>query len=205
MNVPPTILLVEDNALLAAGVRSNLEFEGYEVLVCDTGREGLRLAYETCPALIILDVLLPDTDGFRVLRELRDHGISTPVLMLTALGEEADKVRGFRFGADDYVTKPFGLMELMARVAALLRRAQGNSVPPALPDTAGAGEPSASVQFGPIAVDVATRTVTRDGTVVPLRPREFDLLLALLRRDGRLVSRETLLREVWGYGDQVQS
>lgn len=205
MSPAPTILLVEDNALLAAGVRSNLEFEGYEVLVCDTGREGLRLAYEACPALIILDVLLPDTDGFRVLRELRDHGISTPVLMLTALGEEADKVRGFRFGADDYVTKPFGLMELMARVAALLRRAQGTPAPATLPDTATAAELSAAVHIGPLAVDVATRTVTRDGTVVPLRPREFDLLLALLRRDGRLVSRDTLLREVWGYGDQVQS
>jgi len=205
MSAAPTILLVEDNALLAAGVRSNLEYEGYQVLVCDTGREGLRLAFEACPALIILDVLLPDTDGFRVLRELRDHGLSTPVLMLTALGEEADKVRGFRFGADDYVTKPFGLMELMARVAALLRRAQHLPLQPSTADASTASVTQPSVQLGDIAVDVATRTVTRAGAVVPLRPREFDLLLALLRREGRLVSRETLLREVWGYGERVQS
>ncbi|MBL0939903.1 MAG: response regulator transcription factor [Gemmatimonadaceae bacterium] len=190
-----TILVIEDNALMAAGIRSNLEFEGYTVLLADTGEEGLRLALEAKPSLVILDVMLPDTDGFRVLRELRERGHNVPVLMLTALGEEADKVRGFRFGADDYVTKPFGLMELLARVAALLRRAQRDSTPVA----------SEQHQFGSVQVDIATRTVTRRGAEVALRPREFDLLAALLRRRGSLLSRDTLLREVWGYGDQVVS
>ena len=118
------ILVIEDNALLAAGVRSNLEFEGYQVEVAGTGGEGLRLAHDRTFALVVLDLMLPDIDGFRVLRELREHGVETPVLILTALGDETDKVRGFRFGADDYVTKPFGLMEFLARVEALLRRSR---------------------------------------------------------------------------------
>lgn len=191
-----TILLIEDNALMAAGIRSNLEFEGYAVVTADTGAEGLRLAREAAPTLVILDVMLPDTDGYRVLRDLRDRGDHVPVLMLTALGEEADKVRGFRFGADDYVTKPFGLMELLARVAALLRRTQQGAL---------SGLDAARHTFGDVRVDIATRTVTRRGAAVALRPREFDLLAALLRRRGTLLSRETLLREVWGYGEQVVS
>src|SRR5262245_56560369 len=118
----PHVLVIEDNALLAAGLRNNLEFEGYAAEVASTGREGLRLARQRNASLIVLDLMLPDMDGFRVLRELRDRGVDTPVLILTAMGEEADKVRGFRFGADDYVTKPFSLIELLARVSALLRR-----------------------------------------------------------------------------------
>lgn len=189
------ILVVEDNLPLATGIRSNLEYEGYAVTVAATGREGLRLAQQGNYALILLDLMLPDIDGFRVLREAREAGIDTPVLILTALGDEADKVRGFRFGADDYVTKPFGLMELLARVEALLRRAR--SAPPRSPPPV--------VRFGTVEVDCSARTVWRDGTVVALRPREFDLLLALIRREQRLVSRDVLLREVWGYGDDVQS
>lgn len=189
------ILVIEDNLPLATGIRSNLEFEGYAVTVAATGREGLRLAQQGSYALILLDLMLPDIDGFRVLREARDAGIDTPVLILTALGDEADKVRGFRFGADDYVTKPFGLMELLARVEALLRRARPapHRTPPTL------------VRFGRVEVDCGARTVSRDGQVVALRPREFELLLALIRREQRLVSRDVLLREVWGYGDDVQS
>lgn len=190
-----SILVVEDNPLLAAGIRSNLEYEGYEVTVVGTGRDGLRLAKDGAFSLILLDLMLPDIDGFRVLREAREDGVETPVLILTALGEEADKVRGFRFGADDYVTKPFGLMELMARVAALLRRHR----------TAPARSPDLVVRFGNVEVDCTTRVVVRDGDAVSLRPKEFDLLLALVRREQRVVSREALLREVWGYGDDVQS
>lgn len=189
------ILVIEDNAQLAAGICSNLEFEGYAVTVAGTGREGLRLAQQGSFALILLDLMLPDFDGFRVLREARDAGIDTPVLILTALGDEADKVRGFRFGADDYVTKPFGLMELLARVDALLRRSRTARPPVA----------TAPVMFGDIEVHCGTREVTRAGTVVPLRPKEFDLLLALIRREQRLVSRDVLLREVWGYGSDVVS
>lgn len=188
-----SILVIEDNALLAAGVRSNLEFEGYAVRVAATGEEGLRLARAKRDALIVLDLMLPDLDGFRVLRELRERGVDTPVLILTARGDEADKVRGFRFGADDYVTKPFGLMEFLARVEALLRRQRVTT--PAV----------VNEQLGPFTIDLALRTVQRDGLEILLRPKEFDLLAALLRRDGHVASREELLKEVWGYGEAVVS
>jgi DNA-binding response OmpR family regulator len=193
--VSDAILVIEDNPLLAAGIRSNLEYEGYEVTVAASGRDGLRLATAGRFSLILLDLMLPDIDGFRVLRDARDAGVETPVLVLTALGDEADKVRGFRFGADDYVTKPFGLMELLARVEALLRRSRATRRP----------ADAACVHFGDVIVDCAARTVARGGEPVSLRPREFDLLLALIRREQRLVSRETLLREVWGYGTDVMS
>lgn len=189
------ILVIEDNALLAAGVRSNLEFEGYQVEVASTGGEGLRLAHDRAFALVVLDLMLPDMDGFRVLRELREQGVETPVLILTALGDEADKVRGFRFGADDYVTKPFGLMEFLARVEALLRRSRPTPAA-ALPLT---------FRFGAVIIDTTTRAVTQNGAPVTLRPREYDLLVALARREGAIASREDLLREVWGYDDSVVS
>lgn len=189
------ILLVEDNASLARGLCSNLEFEGHVVQVADTATEGLQLALAATVDLIILDLMLPDGDGYRVLRELREAGQETPVLILSALGEEADKVRGFRFGADDYVTKPFGLLELIARVDALLRRARPREAPPS---------PS-RVTSGELAIDIPDRRVTRRGREVMLRPREFDLLVALVRRRGELVSRVDLLRDVWGYDDTVVS
>ncbi len=190
-----TILVVEDDERLASGLRSNLEFEGYRVVVAGTAPEGLTLARDESPDLVLLDLMLPDADGYRVLRDLRDRGDDVPVLVLTALGEEADKVRGFRFGADDYVTKPFGLMELLARVDALLRRAR----------RAGSGDGRREQRFGDVTVDVATRTVRREGHDVALRPKEFDLLCALLRRQGELATRMDLLREVWGYDDSVMS
>jgi DNA-binding response OmpR family regulator len=192
-----SILLIEDNESLARGLRGNLEFEGYDVLVAHDAAAGLRLARERHPHLILLDLMLPDQNGFRVLRELRAAGSTTPVLVLTALGEEADKVRGFRFGADDYVTKPFGIMELLARIDALLRRsALGGTAP---------DENDRPVVFDGIRIDPATRTVTRRGAAVQLRPKEFELLLALVRRNGRVVSRTDLLKEVWGYDDSVMS
>ena len=189
------ILLVEDNESLARGLRNNLEFEGHVVEVAGTATEGLQRARAVPVDLIILDLMLPDGDGYKVLRELREAGQETPVLILSALGEEADKVRGFRFGADDYVTKPFGLLELIARVDALLRRARPREAPP---------QPS-RVTSGDLAIDIADRRVTRRGREVMLRPREFDLLVALVRRRGELVSRVDLLRDVWGYDDTVVS
>ena len=195
----PVVLLIEDNEKLARGLQSNLEFEGYEVLAASDGATGLELARERRPDIIVLDLMLPDTDGYRVLRTLRDDGNTTPVLVLTALGEEADKVRGFRFGADDYVTKPFGLMELLARIDALLRRAsRPNGDAPKPSATAPAG-------FGDVRVDMARHTVTRQGTTVALRPKEYDLLVALLRRNGQVATRLELLKEVWGYDDSVMS
>ena len=190
------ILVVEDNPDLAYGLRNNLEIEGYEVDVAIDGEERLRRARdpsETEPDLVPLDLMLPKLDGFRVLRELRVGGVDIPVLVLTARGEEADVVRALRLGADDYVTKPFGLLELLARVEALLRRAAKGEAPDEL-----------RVQrFGDIKVDLAARTATRGGEAVSLTPKEFDLLVALLHRDGAVATRVDLIQEVWGYPASV--
>jgi DNA-binding response OmpR family regulator len=187
--------VVEDHDRLASGLRANLELEGHQVEVAGDAATGLGRARAFRPDLVILDLMLPDQSGYRVLRELRESGDQTPVLILTALGDEAEKVRGFRLGADDYVTKPFGLLELLARVEALLRRAGRNDGPP---------RPT-EYRFGEIAVYPGTRTVTRGGELVPLRPRELDLLLALLRHNGDAVARADLLTEVWGYHEEVES
>jgi DNA-binding response OmpR family regulator len=190
----PRILVVEDNPDLAFGLRNNLEIEGFEVLLAEDGLTGLAMARDSSPDVIILDLMLPGIDGYKVLRTLRDEGRETPVLILTAKGEEADKVRGFRLGADDYVTKPFGVLELMARVQALLRRS-GHAAEPT----------EASVKFGDVAVHPASRVVTRKEEAVELTPMEFELLLALLRRRGAVATRTELLREVWGYHAAVVS
>ena len=192
------VLVIEDNPDLAFGLRNNLEIEGYDVEVAGDGPRGLAQARAVPrPDLVILDLMLPGMDGYRVLRTLREDGYEMPVLILTARGEEADKVRGFRFGADDYVTKPFGVLELLARVEALLRRA----APRGQPDAAA---PSAE-RFGEVEVDIATRTVRREGQLVALTPMEFDLLVALIRRRGAVASRHELLREVWGHRAAVVS
>lgn len=196
------ILLVEDNAALAQGLKSNLEFEGYEVVVAATARDALAAVSADASSrngvafdLVVLDLMLPDADGYRVLRTLRESGDATPVLILTALGEEADKVRGFRFGADDYVTKPFGLLELLARVDALLRRSR----------RAVAHEADGVVTFGDARVDLRARQATRRGRPVALRPKEFELFAALVSREGKVATRHELLREVWGYDPEVVS
>ena len=194
------VLVVEDNRNLATGLRNNLEVEGYTVDVALDGEEALTSVRGEAPGLIILDLMLPGAlDGYRVLRTLREEGYGMPVIILTARGEEVEKVRGFRLGADDYVTKPFGLMELLARVAAHLRRhaetraGQEN------------GSSNRTYSFGDITVDAATRAIQRSGIPVALRPKEIDLLLALLRRRGRIATRTELLREVWGYDPAVVS
>jgi DNA-binding response OmpR family regulator len=193
------VVVVEDNPDLAFGLRNNLEIEGYDVEVAGDGIAGLQTVRTVEPDLVILDLMLPGLDGFRVLRALREEGRDMPVLILTAKGEEADKVRGLHLGADDYVTKPFGVLELLARVKALLRRAAPRS------DEQGAAAGTGSWHFGDVEVGVATRTVTRDGHPVALAPLEFELLLALLRRGGGIATREELLREVWGYDSEVVS
>jgi DNA-binding response OmpR family regulator len=191
---PRRVLLIEDNEKLALGLRHNLEFEGYQVRSAADAATGLAAAHAEPFDLVILDLMLPDMNGYRVLEQLREEGNAAPVLILTALGEEADKVRGFRLGADDYVTKPFGLMELMARVDALIRRAQRTT------STA-----PAPLRIGEVTVNPTTRTVHRNGDVVPLRPKEFELLVALLRRNGAVATRQELLTEVWGYDESVMS
>lgn len=189
------VLIVEDNPDLAFGLRNNLEIEGYEVAVAEDGPTGLARALEWKPDLVILDIMLPGMDGHRVLRTLRDARFTAPVLMLTARGEESDKVRGLRSGADDYVTKPFGVLELLARVEALLRRTRGG----------GAGANGAPEGFGGVRVDRAARAVTRQGALVQLAPMEYDLLIALLDRHGAVVSRNELMRKVWGYDESIVS
>ena len=194
------ILIVEDNRNLASGLQHNLEMEGHVVELAYDGASGLRRASEPGVDLIILDLMIPKPDGYQILRTLREAGNETPIIILTARGEEADKVRGFRLGADDYVTKPFGLLELLARVDAIRRRIR-------LGRGASAAEPPVEqvVSFGDVRIDVATRSVFRDGEAVSLRPMEFDLLIALARRRGEVVSRIDLLEEVWGYGTDVVS
>ncbi|MDQ3697802.1 MAG: response regulator transcription factor [Gemmatimonadota bacterium] len=190
------ILIVEDNPDLAFGLRATLEIEGYAVEVAGDGHRGVEQARALRPDLIILDLMLPGMDGYKVLRVLRESGQETPILILTAKGEEADKVLGFRLGGDDYVTKPFGRLELIARVGALLRRA-GNGPP---------RSPTAAVErFGDVEVHPASRSVFLRGQPVQLTPKEFDLLVALIRRRGAIASRLDLLKEVWGHQAEVMT
>lgn len=190
------ILIVEDNPDLAFGLRNNLEIEGYEIDTAEDGLSGLSRIRTWKPDLVILDLMMPGLDGYRVLRTLREEGNTTPVLILSAKGEEADKVRGFRLGADDFVTKPFSLLELLARVQALLRRSGL--------DSAGT-EAAETYRCGGISVDATAQQVTRDGEPVALTHREFELLMALLRRRGAVATRQDLLREVWGHRGAVVS
>jgi DNA-binding response OmpR family regulator len=189
------ILLVEDNPDLAFGLRNNLEIEGYTVELAEDGPTGLARAQERAPDLVILDLMLPGMDGYKVLRTLRSSGFEKPVLILTARGEEADKVMGFRIGADDYVTKPFGVLELLARVEALLRRTSRSP----------SSESNGLKRFSDVEVDPMSRTVTKAGEPVSLTPMELDLLLALIERRGAVASRQELMREVWGHRAVVVS
>jgi DNA-binding response OmpR family regulator len=189
------VLVVEDQRDLANLLAHNLRMEGLDVRTVEDGREVLPLVRSWAPDLVILDLMLPGLDGFEVLRGIRGHTLDLPVLVLSARGEEQDKVRSFRLDADQYVTKPFSLVELLERVHALLRRNRG---------TAGNGARDV-VTFGDVTVDASSRTVTRGGLAVTLSPKAFDLLLALARREGRVASRLDLLREVWGYSPLVLS
>ena len=188
------ILVVEDNLALAEGIAYNLRHERYEARIAEDGRAGLAAVREWAPDLVILDLTLPELDGFQVLSAMRREHVMVPVIILTARGEEADKVRGFRLDADQYVTKPFGVMELLERVGALLRRASARAdvTPP-------------RIRFADVVVDAAARTVTRAGEPCTLTPKAFELLLALVRRQGRVATRVELLGEVWGYGAFVMS
>jgi len=189
------VLLVEDNADLAAGLRYNLELEGYDVLHADDGLTGLEAARTASPDLIILDAMLPRMDGFQVLRSLRGEGSSVPVLMLTALGEEEDKVRGFRLDADQYVTKPFHLLELLERVKSLIRRHARKS----------ADVRPQRLRFGDVEVDPASRQVRVAGKEVQLTPRAYGLMMALVRSEGTVLTRVDLLRDVWGHRGLVMT
>ena len=173
-----------------------IEIEGFEVQTAADGLLGLEKIRDIQPSLVVLDLMPPGTDGFRVLETMRSEGFGMPVLVLTARGEEMDKVRALRLGADDYVTKPFGLMELLARVEALLRRAGADSRRPA---------ESAAFEFGDIQIQTDSRSVTKSGHAVALAPKEYDLLLELCRRNGAIASRLELMRSVWGHTSAVVS
>jgi DNA-binding response OmpR family regulator len=189
------VLVVEDQRDLASLLAHNLRHEGLDVRTVEDGREALPTVRSWHPDLVILDLMLPGLDGFEVLRSLRGAGHELPVLILSARGEEQDKIRGFRLDADQYVTKPFSLVELLERVHALLRRsARGSS-----------DQKAGALSFGDVVVDPAARTVVKGGESVSLSPKAFDLLLSLVRREGRVASRMELLREVWGYGPLVLS
>lgn len=190
-----TLLVIEDNEDLAFGLETAFENEGFAVEIAGDGSAGLDRVRRGGVDLVVLDLMLPKLDGYRVLRSLRTDDPEVPVLVLTAKGEEANKVQAFALGADDYVTKPFGTLELIARVRALLRRSGRRE-----------GAPPPSVErFGDIEVNPASRTVYRGGGEVALTPREFDLLLALARRNGAVASRADLLKEVWEYRADIQS
>jgi DNA-binding response OmpR family regulator len=187
-----TILLVEDNRDYAETLRGNLQREGYDVEMAHTGTDGLERAKELSPDLVILDLMLPAMNGYTVLQRMREEGLEMPVLIMTARGTEDEKLRGFGLGADDYIVKPTGLLEILARVRALLKRA-------------GAGGVKQETRIEDLAIDFAARVVRRGHVELPLRPKEFDLLAALIRHRGRVVTRAELLREVWGYTSDTQS
>ncbi len=183
------IIIVEDDESISLGLRMNLEAEGYDVQVAADGDEGLALAKESGADLVILDVMLPKVNGFEVVRRLRAGGSTVPVIMLSARGAEMDKVMGLELGAEDYITKPFSLAELLARVKAVLRR-----------DGLARKRVEAVVQAGELTIDSGTRMVTRGGAPVELTATEFDVLWCLVEAQGRVLSREEILTQVWGAG-----
>jgi DNA-binding response OmpR family regulator len=191
------VLVVEDDPDMVFALRHNLERAGYAVATATDGEAGLLDARRNRPDLIVLDVMLPRLDGYRLLRTLRAEGFDAPVMLLTARSAESEKVYGFRVGADDYVTKPFGLHELLARIEALLRRTRR--------ERADAGASDHVVAFGDIHVDLDTRIVRKHADEIALTPRAYELLLALHRRLGVTVPRRDLMRDVWGYDDNVSS
>ncbi len=193
MNRQRTILVVEDDASLMLGLEENLAVAGYRVLTATTGSEGLKLALERKPDLILLDVMLPGMSGYEICRALRAKKQGVPVVMLTARKEEGDKLTGFDVGADDYVTKPFSIKELLARLKAILARTDRLAAGPV------------QYRFGDYTLDTGTRLCSCRGKDIPLTRTEFDLLAYLAANEGKSLSRETLLRDVWGmeyYGTQ---
>ena len=193
-----TILIVEDNETLAFGLRTSLEVEGYDVECVSDGNVGLEWLTAHTPDLIVLDLMLPGLNGFEVLRRYRSNGGNAAVLILSARDQEVDKVQGFRIGADDYVVKPVGVLEFLARVEALMRRVST----PARGADAGRG---ALHRFSDVVVDLRTRTVMRSGKPVDLSPMEFDFLAYLIESGGDIVSRDTLMQRVWRYTTGVTS
>jgi DNA-binding response OmpR family regulator len=191
---PPRILIVEDEAPIAEGLAYNLKREGMDVLIASDGEKGLSLARTSSPDLIILDLMLPGLGGMEFCRIVRRDS-DVPIIMLTARGSELDRVVGLTAGADDYVTKPFSLPELVARIRAVLRRTSEPARPKDVPNAT----------IGRLMVDFEAHRVTVAGSPVDLSPREYDLLRAFLRNKGRVLTREALLEQVWGEDQYIDS
>lgn len=181
------ILVVEDDRSLRDGLAMNLKASGYRVIVAADGHEGLRRAFDEAPDLIVLDIMLPGISGLEILQELRERRVEVPVLILSARDQLPQKLEGFGLGADDYITKPFDLKELLARIDAALRRRRLKQ------------RDESTLSFADVVIDFNARTVTRGGRDVATTPREFELLALLVRNPRKAFSREQILREVWGY------
>ena len=182
-----TILVVEDDPAILLGLAKNLSFEGFRVLQAPDGEKGLELAFDSRPDLIVLDLMLPGINGYEICRTIRKHDPHVAILILSAKGQEHDKVLGLDVGADDYVSKPFSVKEVLARVRALLRRRRALS-----------GEHE-SYRFGTAEVDFTGRTLRMDGEIIETSKKEFELLRLLVRNRGRVLARDQILNRVWGY------
>jgi two-component system alkaline phosphatase synthesis response regulator PhoP len=185
------ILIVDDQEELLSGLAVNFRREGYEVLTATRGETALSLAQKETPDLIILDIMMPGMSGLDVCRELRRTGVEAPIIMLTARGDEIDRVLGLEIGADDYLTKPFSLRELLARVRTRLRRRPAPA----------AGPTPARYRFGDVEIDFEKLRAERQGRALELSAKEFDLLGLLVRRRGEVLTRDEILKQVWGYDD----
>jgi len=186
-----TILIIEDDPTMLRGLKDNFQFEGYQVATAADGEKGLAAALSVKPDLIVLDIMLPKVNGYEICRLVRKAGLDVPIIMLTAKGQEQDIILGLNLGADDYMTKPFSIKQLLARANAFLRRKR---------------QAAATVyQFGRFALDLSSRRLLRDGREIPLTPKEFGLLELFLRRQGRAMTRDEIIKTVWGYDVFVTS
>jgi DNA-binding response OmpR family regulator len=186
-----TVLIIEDDPTMLIGLKDNFEFKGYKVLTAADGEKGLKAALNSKPDLILLDIMLPKINGYEICRLIREEKLATPIIMLTAKGEESDIVLGLNLGADDYVTKPFSIKELLARAAAFLRRAKK--------------EVQDAYEFGDFRLDLSARRLTRKGREIELSPKEFNLLEYFIKKPGRALTRDEILNAVWGYDCVVTS
>lgn len=183
----PRVLIVEDDPAMATALRDGFEYEGYAVTTAGDGPLGLKMATESSPDVMILDVMLPKMSGLDVCKQIRSEGNRLPIIMLTSRGQEIDKVLGLKLGADDYITKPFGFLELIARVEAVLRR------------TTGRDDRLETYRFGDVTVNFKRNEVHRNGAAVDLSPREFRLLRYFIEHRGEVVTRDELMENVWDY------
>jgi DNA-binding response OmpR family regulator len=184
-----TVLIVEDDAAMLRGLKDNFAFAGYTVLTAEDGEKGLDTALDAKPDLIILDIMMPKINGYEICRLLRKEKLEMPIIILTAKGEESDIVLGLNLGADDYVTKPFSIKELLARANAFLRRTK---------------QPESQIHtFGDFVLNIEARELTRNGNPVNLSPKEFNMLQYFLTHPGRALTRDALLNAVWGYNNFV--